>query len=409
MNTVGHYLCNNPLPAMPADSCKHHEPPQASIAPIYWRMKGERTTTQDMGAADWKAENGLVAVSTYNYDTHAVDWDESGLTVAELDADPDVERCNADGTPIAEPLTQTPGTSETSMVEPKPDEPLKVGDWVEILSIPQNVSGIKPGDTRQVDKIAKGSFRTLADNTAWWFACCMEGINFRRVPPPSEQAERASDQDRIAELERERDQAREQFSQVRRVLVESLNLTEVGNEFAPPCVYIDHATSLSQAAEVAIDTLKLSAEKHRLDAEEAKKALTTVQAEAAVMREAITSDITPRTARHSCLTKIRELSYGGGNAGDHFKKMLEKLESAIEGTAGRELLDEMKAKDDRIAELERHLAEQAPLVAIVRELRDMMLDDGGPSSTRNGTFFYDSDDRYCRLLTKLRDAKGGAI
>lgn len=314
----------NPLPAVPAESAKHHEPVQESVAPIYWRMKSERTSTQDMGAADWKAENGLVAVSAYSYDTNAVEWDESGLTVAELDADPDIERCNADGTPLAEHVPDA-GT----MVEPTPDAPLKVGDWVEILSIPPNVSGIKPGDTRQVDKIAKGSFRTLADNTAWWLSCCMEGINFRRVPPPIEQAERTPEQDRIAELTTERDELKSQLAQATRERDE----------------YYDDLREARQKI-VTLEE-RIPASERTKELASLREKLATAQAEAAAMREAFAKRVS-----FGCHfwngandTYIRFNDREKSLAAEH------AIGSFLQGTAGRELLDELRRKDAEIQSL----------------------------------------------------------
>jgi len=141
-------------------------------------------------------------------------------------------------------------------------------------------------------------------------------------------------------------QAKNQLATVQRVLVDSLNLTEVGDEFAPPCVDVDNAMSLAAATEVAIDTLKLSAEKHKLDAEEANKALATVQAVAAAMRAAVelrlrsVSKILDEGRVRQPNNQVVQDSVWHGWLRER-QVLCELLNEEFPKAAGRELLDEL--------------------------------------------------------------------
>jgi len=167
-------------------------------------------------------------------------------------------------------------------------------------------------------------------------------------PLPSELANCKSmfrrSQRECGELEADRDALREQLDTVQRVLVESLNLTEVGNEFAPPCVDVENAMGLAAAADVAIDTLKLSAEKHNLDADEANKALATVQAEAAAMRRILAEN----ESRLNDVIRRIGVCVDTGWITHELRHVLQEYST----TAGRELLDKMKRNSERIRELE---------------------------------------------------------
>lgn len=168
-------------------------------------------------------------------------------------------------------------------------------------------------------------------------------------------------------------QAREQLEQVRRVVVESLGLSDAGVGFMPPDVGVDGPMSLAKAAEVAIDTLKLSAEKHKLDAEEVGKALTTVQAEAAAMREALFEQ-PPGTSWTSIYTYVSSnaTSETANERVSHWcKAHLENLQRLENTTAGRDLQEEMRRKDERIKELEGYEAELSAVRDLVQKKHHM--------------------------------------
>lgn len=180
------------------------------------------------------------------------------------------------------------------------------------------------------------------------------------------------------------------------------------------------------------DTLKLSVEKHELDAEEANKTLAKVQAEAAAMRKNV----------HEVVKEFRKLEAMEGNepircSRIHFGDWADRL---LEPTAGRELLDEMRRKDERIAELEKRsaewetwyldmqdrakrksrtakaalseareqIAEQSPLVEAARELREMLQGTVVRNGGSKGVDWTVIDGKsIASTIIKLRDAKGG--
>jgi hypothetical protein len=87
----------------------------------------------------------------------------------------------------------------------------------------------------------------------------------------------------------------------------------------------------------------------------------------------------------------------------------ERCVKALNGTAGRELLDEMKAKDERIADLERQLAEHKRDAELCRELRKWLLRHTAYSVEVRIEFPRESQslyDEYEQLVIKVR--YGGA-
>lgn len=120
-DTVQHYLCNNPLPVMLVGVDKHHEGESASVNPIYWRCNWV-TRSQENGCADYRCLDGLTVEVNGLFGWHK----QNNYSCSELDNNGQHARCNADGTSLADDISEPPGVD-------KPDEPLKVGDWVEIL------------------------------------------------------------------------------------------------------------------------------------------------------------------------------------------------------------------------------------------------------------------------------------
>lgn len=275
----------NPLPAMPAESAKHHEPVQESVAPIYWRCNWE-TVSQQNGFADYRCLDGVTVEIN-----DGSSWYKTHLsTVSFLETSRDHARCNADGTPIVESgerikerEADNPVASEPAWVaqtEEIADAPLKVGDWVETQNLELAEHYVRQSLVRLTwpRKITRINAVNL---TVEGLDSYVAQLFFRRVPPPSEQVEIAAEHDRIAELTKERDEAREQ--------------------------------------------------------------LATVQAEAAAMRESV----------HEVVKEFRKLEAMEGNepircSRIHFGEWADRL---LEPTAGRELLDELRRKDERIAEL----------------------------------------------------------
>lgn len=74
---------------------------KASVAPIYWRFIGDGTQEQKRGFADYRLDGGVMFMSIVDEFTNVVSWDVVHLSIAELDADPKLERCNPEGTPLA--------------------------------------------------------------------------------------------------------------------------------------------------------------------------------------------------------------------------------------------------------------------------------------------------------------------
>jgi len=104
-----------------------------------------------------------------------------------------------------------------------------------------------------------------------------------------------------------------------------------------------------------------------------REQLATVQAEAAAMREDVNVQygkaqlaVDKEKAKSSHMRKVLEYIHAIGGCG---LNVHERVDAALNTPAGRELLDELKAKDERIADLERQLAERDRDAELRRELR----------------------------------------
>lgn len=136
----------------------------------------------------------------------------------------------------------------------------------------------------------------------------------------------------IEKVEEKLAQAREQLEAVQAELVEAeRQLTD----------WMDTAEALYKAVPVAYERGQLTENGSRKPSEMVKEYLAEVRAEAAAMREVI-----------EMITVHRRVTiYGAADA------WRDKAEKALSGTAGRDLLDEVRRKDERIKELEAELAD----------------------------------------------------
>lgn len=211
------------------------------------------------------------------------------------------------------------------------ERPLQVGDWVALIDPqPEGLSQLttdllcKLEWPRRVTSIANPN-AAFVDG----FSYCCDRSRFRRVDPP---------RDEVAEL---REQVR--------------ILNEICDDIRGTFWYsrdgiVDLATYVAQ------------------DYAELRCQLATARAESAAMREAFSKRVSFGCHFWKGVndTYIRFNDREKSLAAEH------AIGSFLQGTAGRELLDELQRKDERIADLERQLAEHSRDAELCRELRALL-------------------------------------
>lgn len=219
------------------------------------------------------------------------------------------------------------------------ERPLQVGDWVELIN--GESSGLVGFEWPQQVTWAEGEMVSFASGVIpgkWW------DCRFRRVDPPRERDEVAELREKLEQAAKECGKLKSELEQVTRERDELQLINE----------------SLGRLNTNVVDySEKIEKERSAL-----REQLSTVQAEAAVMRRIMDEN---ESRLNDVIRRIGSVVDIGW-----IKHELRFVLQECNATAGRDLLDEMQRKDDRIADLERQLADHKRDAELCRELRALL-------------------------------------
>lgn len=147
--------------------------------------------------------------------------------------------------------------------------------------------------------------------------------------------------EQLADVTRERDEARREVNELAELLLQEKN--KLATVQAQLTDWMDTAEALYKAVPVAYERGQLPENGKRKPSEMVKEYLAELQAEAAAMRN-LADDVYNLT---TCYPRPND-----DNGYELSNRVTLAFKKIIEGTAGRELLDEMQRKEERIKELE---------------------------------------------------------
>jgi len=244
------------------------------------------------------------------------------------------------------------------------ERPLQVGDWVELLPSGRGMAYLDFATwPKQIIAVANDGFVRFDEINGPWNC-----NRFRRVNPPRERDEVAELREQLEQMTKERDELKMQVENDR-VVIEEMN--RQADQWSKR--YRDVRGERDEAREILGLAVGRSEETLTHIVAQLREQLATVQAEAAAMREDVNVQygkaqlaVDKEKAKSSHMRKVLEYIHAIGGCG---LNVHERVDAALNTPAGRELLDELKAKDERIADLERQLAERDRDAELRRELR----------------------------------------